>query len=76
MAPEIWIVISTYCKVLKIIAISQDAFVWSEKNYFEPLGVPCLKRPLRIRAQLELQQAKVNRPSCNRQGEQAKINPH
>ena len=30
----------------------QRRLVWSKKNYFGPLGVPCLERHLRFRVQL------------------------
>ena len=43
-----------YCKSFKLKNNynSQRRLVWRAKNYFGPLGAPCLERHLRIRAQL------------------------
>ena len=52
----------------RLITIRKGALFGAKINYFGPLGAPCLKRRLRIRAQLrpflsELQQQSYNSPS-------------
>ena len=44
----------------------QRRLVRSEKNYFRPLGVPCLERRLQIRVQLRPFQSELQWPNYNR----------
>ena len=44
----------------------QRRLVQSEKNYFGPLGVPCLDRCLQIRVQLRPFQSELQWPSYSR----------
>ena len=44
----------------------QRCLVQSKKNYFGPLGVPCLERRLRVRVQLRPFPSDLQRPSYNR----------